>query len=456
MADIVRKFKLPIQEEVTQDLIIDLINAHADEKGRILKMKEYYKNNNAIKHRVQRDNNKPNNKLSHGYAKYITDTYCGYFLGEPVSYKSDNKDTLEKINECFVYNDEADENVSIAHEASICGYAYEILYVDQDSNLRFKGLNTEEIIVVYDNTIEERMQFAIRYYDVYNLEKEDLKEVIVYTTKEIITYNYSYNTLNEKERVPHYFNDVPVVDYENNSCRMGDFEAVISLIDAYDQANSDTANDFEYFTNALLVISGVTMDEEDEAGQPLNFKDNRVLNFVDSNSKAEYLIKNINDSALENYKNRLNNDIHKFSNVVDMSDENFASNLSGVAIKYKLMGMENVTGIKEAKFRKGLMRRMELAFNILNIKLNSLFSYTEITPVFTRNIPANEAEMVAMAKSLYGMVSEETLLSQLPFVEDVQGELEAIAKEKEEAALAAVDYQFNSEVSEDGEVDEEE
>ena len=451
MADTVRKFKLPLQEEISQDLILKLMEEHETEKARIQKMKKYYKNQNAIMNREKTDSNKPNNKLSHGYAKYITDTYCGYFLGEPVSYKSDNNDMLEKIAECYTYNDEQSANADLAHEASICGYAYEVLYVDEDSNLRFKPIETEEVIAVYDNSIEEQMQFAIRYYDVYNLEDEDIKEVVLYTKNEIVYYDFKDDNLAERERSSHYFEDVPISDYENNSYRMGDFESVISLIDAYDQANSDTANDFEYFTNALLVISGVTMDEADEADRPLNFKDNRVLNFVDSSSRAEYLIKNINDTALENYKNRLNNDIHKFANIVDMSDENFANNLSGVAMKYKLMGMENVTGIKEAKFKKGLMRRLELVLNILNIKTNSLFLYTEITPVFTRSIPANESELVTMAKSLYGMVSEETLLSLLPFVEDVQQEQERIAQEKEENALELADYQFNNGADVDGE-----
>ena len=47
--------------------------------------------------------------------------------------------------------------------------------------------------------------------------------------------------------------------------------------------------------------------------------------------------------------------------------------------------------------------------------------------------------------NLYGIVSEDTVLSLLPFIEDVQSEKDAIAKEKEEAALALVDYQFNNE-----------
>jgi SPP1 family phage portal protein len=241
----------------------------------------------------------------------------------------------------------------------------------------------------------------------------------------------------EEEAQVNVFFDIPICTYENNRQRIGDFEKVLSLIDAYDFTNSDTANDFEYFTNALLVISGVTMNETDEQDRPLNFKDNRVINFIDTNSKAEYLIKDINDTALENYKNRLNLDIHKFSNVIDISDKNFGNNLSGIAMKYKLLGMENITSIKESKFRKGLMKRIELLTHFLNLASTSDYLYTEITPVFTRNIPSNDVETVEMIKQLYGMISDKTLLSQLPFIEDVQQELNFI----EEQRKSSLDYQ---------------
>ena len=95
--------------------------------------------------------------------------------------------------------------------------------------------------------------------------------------------------------------------------------------------------------------------------------------------------------------------------------------------------MENITSIKEAKFRKGLMKRIELITSFLNIKTNSLYTYTEITPVFTRNVPSNDVETVNMVKSLYGIISDKTLLSQIPFVENAQAELETLEKQKEES-----------------------
>ena len=193
------------------------------------------------------------------------------------------------------------------------------------------------------------------------------------------------------------------------------------------------------------------MQEDEESTRPLDFKNNRVLNFLDSDCKAEYLIKNINDVALENYKVRLNKDIHKFSNVIDVTDENFASNISGIAMKYKLSGMENITGIKESKFRKGLYRRLELITKILNIKTNNTHLYTEIIPVFSRNIPSNETELVSMAKQLYGMISEDTLLSIIPFVSDVENEKTLLEKENEEKAIQYTNFENNSEITQEQE-----
>ncbi|MGL4801485.1 MAG: phage portal protein [Cetobacterium sp.] len=427
-----RKIKLDKETVITKELIEKLIKDHSSERNRILKMKKYYNNQNDILNREYADTNKPMNKLSHNFAGLITDNYVGYMVGEPVSYKSDNESLLVTLNENFIYNDEIDNNTTLAQEQSICGYAYELLYNDEEGTARFKCVDTEEMIVVYDNTLEEKELFAIRYVR----DSENKGTAYIYSKEVVEAYALDKESLGELiDSYPNLFDDVPICSYENNRQRLGDFEKVITLIDAYDKTNSDTANDFEYFTNALLVVAGVVMEED--SSNPLDFKNNRVLNFADTDSRAEYLLKNINDSALENYKNRLVEDIHKFSKVPNMADENFSSNASGVALKFKFNGMELNTSIKESKFKKGLMKRIELLTSFLNIKTNSLYAYTEIKPVFTRNIPSNEVEVVEMVKSLYGIISDQTLLSQLPFIEDVQSEIDAITKQKENT----LDYQ---------------
>ena len=423
-----RKIRIDREAQLTKEVIKWIIEKHSEEKDRIAELRDYYNNKNAIMNRQYKDNNKPQNRLSHPFASYITNMATGYFLGNPISYNSENQDLLERILDVFKYNDEADNNTTLAKYSSIAGYAVELLYIDEDSNARFKALPGDEVAIVYDNTLEENILYAIRYFDEDIPGEDKVKTTInVYTSNTIQTYQLENNEMTFIDETAHYFNDVPVSVYVNNDELYGDFERVKGLIDAYDKTQSDTANDFEYFTNALLVISGVLV--EDEEG--LDFKENRVVNFADTDGKAEYLLKNINDSALENYKNRLVEDIHKFAQIPNLTDEKFAGNVSGESMKYKLMGLENIVSVKEAKFKKGLMRRIELLCNFLNIATNDLMLYTDIQPIFTRNKPKNDVELANMVKSLYGILSDETLISILPFVENSKEEIEKRDLEKE-------------------------
>ena len=425
-----RKIRIDRETVIDEKVVKWIIEKHKEEKARISNLREYYNNNNTtIMNREYKDPRKPMNRLAHPFASYITNMAVGYFLGKPVGYNSDNADLLEKLNNIFKYNDEADNNTTLAKHSSIAGYSVELLYRDEDAMPRFVALPGDEVAIVYDNTLEENILCAVRYFEEEIPGEDKTKTTINVYTKELIqTYELiedEIKYLSDKDD-DNYFGDVPVSVYLNNDEMYGDFEKVKSLIDAYDQAQSDTANDFEYFTEALLVISGVLVGDEDS-----DFRDNRVLNFADSEGKAEYLIKNINDSALENYKNRLVEDIHKFAQIPNLTDEKFAGNVSGESMKYKLMGLENITGIKEAKFKKGLMRRIELLCSFLNVSTNDLSLYTDIQPVFTRNRPQNETELANMVKGLYGILSDETLISRLPFVENAREEIEKRNSEKE-------------------------
>ena len=453
-----RKFKIDKDCILTESLILDLIKKHSKEKRRLSKLQKYYNNENTkIATRKYKNKNKPKNRLSHPYAQYITDTAVGYLLGKPVAYTTEDKNLLETITDIFRYNDEADNNTTLAKMASIYGYAYEIMYLDKNAKPRFKAIDPSELIVCYDNTLEENIVLAIRYYDEV-VRNNDLEETVtrleVYTKPtendkgeiiangKIIRGTIRLESITLEDEEDYYFNDIPVNVYINNDELFGDFEKVLSLIDAYDQSQSDTANDFELFTNCMLVINGELIDDE----QAENLNDVNLIQFLNSDSDAKYLIKDIQDTALENYKNRLNEDIHRFSFVPNMSDENFSNNASGIAMKFKLMGLENLIGVKEAKFKKGLMRRIELLCAYAKMKNNSDYSYLAIEPIFTRNTPNNELELSQIMQNLTGILSEETIIGMSPRVSDIQAEIER--KEKEANKLYEDDYSELGEMNE--------
>ena len=453
-----RKFKIDKDCILTESLILDLIKKHSKEKRRLSKLQKYYNNENTkIATRKYKNKNKPKNRLSHPYAQYITDTAVGYLLGKPVAYATEDKNLLEAITDIFRYNDEADNNTTLAKMASIYGYAYEIMYLDKNARPRFKAIDPSELIVCYDNTLDENIVLAIRYYDEV-VRNNDLEETVtrleVYTKPtendkgeiiangKIIRGTIRLESITLEDEEDYYFNDIPVNVYINNDELFGDFEKVLSLIDAYDQSQSDTANDFELFTNCMLVINGELIDDE----QAENLNDVNLIQFLNSDSDAKYLIKDIQDTALENYKNRLNEDIHRFSFVPNMSDENFSNNASGIAMKFKLMGLENLIGVKEAKFKKGLMRRIELLCAYAKMKNNSDYSYLAIEPIFTRNTPNNELELSQIMQNLTGILSEETIIGMSPRVSDIQAEIER--KEKEANKLYEDDYSELGEINE--------
>ena len=373
------------------------------------------------------DPSKPNNKIANAYASYITDTLVGYFIGEPVTYTANDDVLIQDLNMILEYNDEADENAELAKNASIYGVAYEMLYLsEEDKMIRFKSLNPKEVIPIFDKTVEQNLLAVMRYYEDYDY-VEDNTYTIVEVIDSKMVRRYKLDTgLSLLEEYPHYFSMVPVAIFKNNEDETGDFEQVISLIDAYDKMESDSLNDFEYFVDAYLALYGFTADAEDIA----QMKENRVL-LMDEGTSAEWLIKQTSDAYVENMKNRLDKDIHKFAKCPNMSDEEFASNASGIAIKFKLLGTENLVSIKERKFKRGLQQRLEL-MSMINSVLREGFDWRAIDIVFTRNIPSNDTDIANMVNTLKDIVSEETLLAQIPFVEDVQTELEKLKKEREE------------------------
>lgn len=425
------EYRINKDKELTVDEIRQLITNSAAEAARRQYLHQQYDGKQDILNRTVSDPTKPNNRLVNNYPAYITDSYTGYFMGVPVTYKAAEgapDDMLIEIKALFDYNDEQSENAELAKEASITGDAYELLYLDSDSNVRFTALDyTETCIAVYDAALEGEMLYFIRAYDVLKdlFSNEKTQMVEVYDQKQVSYYTADATTLKLTGQRLHYFNDVPVVVYKNNKEGIGDFEREMTLINAYDKMQSDSANDLEYFTDAYLVLRGLGGTTAEDV---FAMKEQRVLSLSDADSHAEWLIKQINDTYIENLKNRIDDDIHKFSKCPKLTDESFANNLSGIAIKYKLIGFENVTSVKERYFKKALQRRIELICNVQNLFAKN-YDYTMIDMTFARNIPVNATEAADMVNKITGVVSRETALGQLPFVTDVEDEISKIDAE---------------------------
>ena len=171
-------------------------------------------------------------------------------------------------------------------------------------------------------------------------------------------------------------------------------------------------------------------------------KENRVL-VLPQGATASWLTKSANDTQIENILKRAHDSIYRISSCVDFSSETFTGGVSsGIAICFKLSGMEQRAGKIEAQMKKALQRRIELICGIASLKLGEEV-FRDINILFTRNVPADETAIVNMVNALKGTVSDATLLTQIPFVTDVDKELEAV-KEQKESNMSLYDFGFNT------------
>ena len=414
---------------MTQEQIKETIEAfNSDTLPRLNKLKSYYAGNHDILSETK-ESGKPNNQLVNNFCKNITDTTVGYFMGTPVCYSSDNKQFIEDIKAINDYNDEQFINSRLSKDLSVYGVACELVYYDEDKMIRIAPCDVLNTIPVYSQSIERELKAAIRLYELEDNEDEDLVGLEIYD-ESYVSY-YSYNTSSGESvmlrSVPHYFGLVPINFYYNNSDKTGDFESVITLVDAYNKLQSESVNDFELFADSYLAITGMSATESEDIAK---LRENRVL-LIDEGGDAKWLTKSVNDAYIENLKSRISADIYRFSGSVDMTDDAIGESASGVAIKYRLLNFENRVSVTERYFKKALLRRYEMICNMLNT-LGSAYSATEIKIAFTRNLPENPVDSADYAQKMSGVVSRKTLLERIPFIEDVDGEILRIKEENSE------------------------
>lgn len=438
-------FTLPVENwdelNIDKQVIRHLILKHRNFVDRFLNLENYYEG----KHKILGDSSRKN-KLVCNHAKDISDTASAYFIGNPVAYKSqaDITDLLDKLE--YAGADEADGDNGL--DLSILGRAYEYIYTKKDeTDLVIKNLSPANTFVVYDDTIEQNELFAVYYY----AKKDDSDRVDTQYIATVVTENYKYIlNIQDTDNVqpvyenpePHFKGEVPIIEYLNNKMGIGDFELQIPLIDAYNALMSDRVTDKEQFIDAILAIYGTLLsdaDEYDEDGNKISdsaekaqeeLKKKKILELPDG-TKAEYLTRTFDENGVEILKKAIEQDIHKFSHIPCMSDEAFGGNVSGVAMEFKLLGMENITKIKTRYYKKGLRKRLRIFANFYaNKGIN--FDASGIVPTFTRALPKNLLEISQIVSNLWGKVGKKTLLAQIPFVDDPDEELKTVEKETEE------------------------
>jgi len=371
---------------------------------------------------VRRIDNKVNNLLNNAFDADIVDTKVGYMFGHPVGYEIDEEssDELKKLkDEIGVFrmrNNVEDKDSEWGKKAAICGYSARLAYIDTEGKERIINLDPWETIIFSPSDYTEP-EFAIRYFDI----DENKQRVEFYDDAYFYVFETGANGLTLIEKSLHTFDYCPLFGLPNNEELMADAEKVITLIDAYDRTISDASNEIEQYRLAYLIFKGTSVDYNTAE----QLKKTGIFELLDEKDDIKYLTKDINDTMIENHLNRLEENILRFAKSVNFTDEAFAGNVSGVAMKYKLMSLENKCITMERKMTAALRYQFKVICSAWAKKgICSSEDYLKLWFSFKRNVPENLLEEAQTAVALTAITSKKTALSTLSIVDDVEYELE--------------------------------
>jgi len=406
--------------DIDENLILKCLNELNANIQAKQKYKDYYEGTHSILKNYQMQDSRSNMKLVFNYSRKFVDNETGYILGKPINYisKSDNIAIIDAIDKSLGHFDK-EHNINLRKQSEIYGEAYELNYVNTDGEFAATVLTPLEAYVLEDGTAERNVLLALHRFA---KKFDDNKYLDVYTDSQILHYTLgnkgNKSSLNLIGQHEHIFGRVPVTICLANSERKSGFQDVISLFDAYNALNSDLVNEIADHRNAYLVIENSKIEEEDL----LKMKSMGIIQ-VPSGGKVSWLTKDINDSFVKNELDNIESKIYDLMDEVNFN-QNWASNTSGLALRNKLLNLENRVAMREAIMEKVIKQRLRNLCVFLSKKEGKFYDYRDIAVKFTRNLPTDLVGLADVIVKLKGICSQETLLTLLPFVENPKVELQ--------------------------------
>nr|DAR08320.1 MAG TPA: PORTAL PROTEIN [Caudoviricetes sp.] len=440
---------------------------------------KYYKVKNDIENRVLKryteegwieEKNKPNNKLAHGFVKNLVDEKIGYLLTNEYTLQCDNEGYIEKVKDIlgkyFQY-----KLTRLGYEASNKGIAWLQVYIDENGNFGTMLIPSEQCVPLWKDNTHTELDGMIRFYiqTVYEgKDKKKITRVEHYTENEVYFYVLDGEQLipdvesHEGGPILHYmkgeegrsWGKVPFIAWKNNHIEFPDIRFIKSLVDNYDFSRSEVANFIENTKNLVYILKGYGGQNLIQFINELNLYG--VVKIDDTiNGGVEALNPKIDIQAAKEHFEQLKRDINEFGQGVPKDLDKFGNSPSGISLKFLYSGLDLKCNHLEVEFK----RAFEQLLYFVNIYLvedgQGNFENEEVELIFNRDIKINESESIDNCIKSEDVISQETIIANHPWVNDVETEIERLEEERKEKAKAAVKafgtYKFNEVDDEDEE-----
>lgn len=416
--------------------IKQLYNVYNKDLSNYQKIENYMKNKTDATIQYKQTD-RSNLKVNCNYLKKFVKEEGSYSVGNAITYqsKSDNEEVVQDLDS-VMENYKENHDIETFCNLVAYGIAYEIHYLDKWGELQVRSVKPTQGIHIED----EEGNITNFIYVYTKIEYSDNKEKIItyidnYTDNTIEVYRKDNENFILEEEIQHYFGEIPVGVAKLTEDKWEDtlFMDIKGLQDALETNLSDITNEISDFRNAYLIMTGLEIDENESA----KMKESGIIQNPVAEGKIEWLIKNINDTFIQNTLKTLQEKIYELTSHINHNDSESVSNASGVALKSRLIALMQRCKINEGAYRELLKTRIRIIFTYLKIKNNKSYDWKDIKIIFTPNIPNDDIAVADLMQKLDGKLSASTGLQMLSFVENGQAEYE---KAQEEITGAEEDF----------------
>lgn len=390
--------------------------------------------------------NKANNKLIHGKYKIMVDEKVSYLLSRDATFICEEKNSshIELVKN--ILEDDFMNNINLlGYEASNKGIGWLHIYIDENGKFKEVVIPSEQIIPLWKDSTHNELALLIRVYSTEIWEFNNPKTITnveVWEENTVKYYRLENSTLipifdNHDNSFSHFtkgsegrgWGAIPFVPFKNNHNELPDIKFVKTLLDNYDLSRSEVANYIEEVKNMIFVLKGYGGENISEFMQKLN-EDRAIAIDNPEDGGVDTITPTMDITAIREHYEQLKRDISECGQSVNKDVDKFGSAPSGVAIKFMYTGLDLKCNDLERQFKTSFKKLMHFVNIFLGETGNS--SNCKIGIVFNRDIKINESETIENCGKSLGTISKETIISQHPWVKNVELEMAMLEKENEQ------------------------
>ena len=386
------------------------------------------------------------NRIAYSFYPLLVDQKTAYMFTAPPIFdvKNDalNDAILEDLGDAY-----EKKCKDLCVEATNGGIAWVHYWIDEDKNFQWATIPATQIVPVWNNHINTKLEGVFRVYEDTNEAGENITVYEFWNDKEVQAFSIRSGdvvdqlqpylafamidptgAMVEVDTMPHDMGAVPFIPFANNATYTPDLNRIKKLIDVYDKTYSGFLNDLEDVQEVIFVLTNY--GGEDLAEFLNGMKKYKAIQMdstgPDDKSGISTLTIDIPIEARKELLDITRKAIFDMGQGVDPQQQGL-DGTSGEAMKFLYTLLELKAGMMETEF--------QLGFNQLIRAICKFHGNDKVTinQTWTRTSVKNDSDLVNMCSQSMGVVSKRSILAHHPFVEDVNEELKQIEAEEAES-----------------------